>query len=122
VAFGRHQPCHAAIAGRPQARSCYGLFQSGAGARLQAPAGVVWAIERLPIAAPPGNIATDDARRPLSSHCALPGRIAGVSVNARLRAARSAADLARHTYPGAALPERFLAMPRNFLQIRLLKP
>jgi len=37
-------------------------------------------------------------------------------------AARSAADLARHTYPGAALPERFLAMPRNFLQIRLLKP
>ena len=36
--------------------------------------------------------------------------------------ARSAADLARHTYPGAALPERFLAMPRNFLQIRSLKP
>ena len=37
-------------------------------------------------------------------------------------AARSAADLARHTYPGAALPERFLAMSRNFLQIRSLKP
>ena len=35
--------------------------------------------------AAPDNTTTDGERRPLENHCALPGRIAGVSVNARLR-------------------------------------
>ena len=33
--------------------------------------------------AAPDNTTTDGERRPLESHCALPGKFAGVSVNAR---------------------------------------
>ena len=71
---------------------------------------------RAPSPLAPDNTTIDGKRRPLSSHCALPGRIAGVSVNARLRGRQKrrgsrAAHLPRRSAAGTLFSDaaQFLA-------------